>query len=63
MAFRVVRDSEDNGNELVSCNIQGLIVSLYNSVVTKDNFSFHNLCDLLFLLVAFFGIHIVPFPM
>ena len=44
MACRVKCDSEDNGNESVSCITQGLIVSVYNSVVTKDKFSFHDRC-------------------
>ena len=33
MASRVEFDSEDNGNESVSCNMQGLIVIVYNAVV------------------------------
>ena len=33
MACRVECDSEDNGNESVSCNTQGLIVIVHNAVV------------------------------
>ena len=33
MACRVEYDSEDNGNQSVNCNTQGLIVIVYNAVV------------------------------
>ena len=32
MACRVECDSEENGNEGVSCNTQGLIVIVYNAI-------------------------------
>ena len=36
MTCRVECDSEENGNESVSCNAQGLIVIVYNPIAVGD---------------------------